>query len=76
LSFQDTPGVAKLLPTPVLRPLLVPLLLDIYRHEVEQDFDIWKNKTYMHPPALARGDGPVGQYRAWSRQFYSPGVAG
>lgn len=75
LSFQDTPGVAKLLPTPLIRPLLVPLLLDVYRHEVEQDFAIWKNKTYMHPPALARGDGPVGQYRSWSRQFYSGGPA-
>ena len=71
LSLQKTSGAARFLPSPILRPMLVPILLAVYRHEVEQDFAIWKNKTYMHPPALARGDGPVGQYRAWSRQFYS-----
>ncbi len=75
LSFQEAPGVGKLLPTPLVRPLLVPLLLSIYRQEVEQDFAIWKNKTFVHPPALARGDGPVGQYRSWSRQFYAGGPA-
>ena len=39
-------------------------------HDVGQDFEIWKNKRYVHPPQLAVGDGPVGTYRRWARQFY------
>lgn len=41
-----------------------------FMHDVGQDFDIWSNKKYVHPPALAKGDGPVGQYRVWAKQFY------
>lgn len=41
-----------------------------YQGDVAQDLDIWTNKAYLHPPALAKGDGPVGRYRAWARQFY------
>lgn len=35
-----------------------------------QDFPIWENKRFIHPPALAEGDGPVGRFRQWARQFY------
>ena len=41
-----------------------------FMHDVGQDFNIWQNKEYVHPPALAKGDGPVGQYRVWCKQFY------
>jgi hypothetical protein len=40
-------------------------------HDLQQDFDIWENKSYVDPPALAKGDGPVGLYRKWCRQFYA-----
>jgi len=39
-------------------------------HDVGQDFEIWKNKRYVHPPQLAVGDGPIGTFRRWCRQFY------
>lgn len=39
-------------------------------HDVQQDFAIWEHKRYVQPPALAAGDGPVGTYRRWARQFY------
>jgi nitrite reductase/ring-hydroxylating ferredoxin subunit len=39
-------------------------------HDASQDFEIWEHKRYIDPPALARGDGPVGPYRKWCRQFY------
>jgi hypothetical protein len=39
-------------------------------HDVEQDFDIWQNKTFVERPVLASGDGPVVRYRRWARQFY------
>ncbi|MEM7040177.1 MAG: hypothetical protein AAF570_24630, partial [Bacteroidota bacterium] len=42
-----------------------------YAHDVYQDFDVWQNKVYVHPPALAKGDGPVIQYRKWAHQFYT-----
>lgn len=38
--------------------------------DVMQDFPIWNHKQYITPPALAQGDGPVGAYRRWARQFY------
>ncbi len=45
--------------------------------DVKQDFHIWSNKRYVHPPQLAQGDGPIGTYRRWCKQFYpSLGEAG
>ena len=39
-------------------------------HDARQDFAIWQHKRYLSAPALAAGDGPIGKYRAWARQFY------
>lgn len=45
--------------------------------DVTQDVPIWANKRFIHPPALAQGDGPIGRYRSWARQFQPGGnVAG
>lgn len=38
--------------------------------QLEQDIPVWENKIYVHPPMLCAGDGPVGKYRKWARQFY------
>ncbi len=38
--------------------------------DAKQDFAIWQHKRYVHPPALAQGDGPIGKYRTWAAQFY------
>lgn len=35
-----------------------------------RDFPIWENKAYLERPLLAGGDGPIGIYRKWARQFY------
>jgi nitrite reductase/ring-hydroxylating ferredoxin subunit len=43
--------------------------------EVEQDLDVWTHKAFIERPRLAKGDGPVGIYRRYVRQFYPP-VAG
>jgi len=37
----------------------------------EDDLRIWEHKTYMDPPALCDGDGPIGRLRRWYRQFYA-----
>ncbi len=38
--------------------------------EVTQDLDVWTYKTYRANPALAKGDGPIGTYRRYVKQFY------
>ena len=40
----------------------------------KQDFPIWEHKHYRERPALAVGDGPIGLYRRWARQFYEDAV--
>jgi len=44
--------------------------VDEVSRQLEQDIPVWENKIYVHPPMLAAGDGPVGKYRKWSKQFY------
>jgi nitrite reductase/ring-hydroxylating ferredoxin subunit len=41
-----------------------------FARDVAQDLAIWNNKRFVSPPALAAGDGPVGAYRKWARQFH------
>jgi 3-ketosteroid 9alpha-monooxygenase subunit A len=41
----------------------------------EDDLRIWEQKTYVDPPLLCDGDGPVGRLRKWYRQFYAPAAA-
>ncbi|MFT4977112.1 MAG: nitrite reductase/ring-hydroxylating ferredoxin subunit [Myxococcota bacterium] len=61
LSVRRFPGSA----------LLQQAALAEFAADVRQDFSIWEHKTSFVRPALARGDGPVGLYRQWARQFYS-----
>ena len=53
-----------------LADALSRLFLSMYRHDVTQDFELWRHKRYVAQPLLAKGDGPVGLYRKWTRQFY------
>ncbi|MDT3395954.1 Rieske 2Fe-2S domain-containing protein [Streptomyces sp. B1866] len=34
------------------------------------DIPVWHHKSYQQPPRLAQGDGPIGPFRRWARQFY------
>ena len=38
--------------------------------QLEEDIPIWENKRYVHPPLLCDGDGPIGRFRKWCKQFY------
>ena len=38
--------------------------------QLEQDIPIWENKIQHEHPLLCDGDGPIGVFRRWSRQFY------
>jgi nitrite reductase/ring-hydroxylating ferredoxin subunit/putative sterol carrier protein len=42
-----------------------------FTRDFARDFPIWEKKTYLDRPMLARGDGPIGAYRRWARQFYA-----
>lgn len=59
-----------LLPSKLITKLVSKGAFKGFMHDVGQDFKIWENKVYVQPPALAAGDGPVGQYRVWAKQFY------
>ncbi|MFE2998030.1 Rieske 2Fe-2S domain-containing protein [Nocardia sp. NPDC059246] len=41
-----------------------------FRGEVNSDLKIWRHKAYLDRPTLAVGDGPIGPYRRWAKQFY------
>jgi phenylpropionate dioxygenase-like ring-hydroxylating dioxygenase large terminal subunit len=39
--------------------------------QLGQDIPIWENKIYVSPPLVVDGDGPIGVFRRWVKQFYS-----
>jgi len=45
-------------------------ILNGFVADAAKDFPIWEHKRFTQPPALARGDGPIGKYRQWAKQFY------
>ena len=50
--------------------------IDEVSRQLEQDIPIWEHKIYFEHPVLCDGDGPIGLFRKWCRQFYSqPGSA-
>ncbi|MBC8069539.1 MAG: SCP2 sterol-binding domain-containing protein, partial [Deltaproteobacteria bacterium] len=44
---------------------------DAFVSDFARDFPIWETKAYLERPLLAAGDGPIGSYRRWARQFYA-----
>ncbi|MEV6276030.1 Rieske 2Fe-2S domain-containing protein [Nocardia sp. NPDC051832] len=46
------------------------LVLELIVLELARDRKMWDHKKYLSKPALAGGDGPIGKYRRWARQFY------
>ncbi len=45
--------------------------------QLEQDIPVWENKIFVKQPLICDGDGPIGLFRSWARQFYdrAPAVA-
>ncbi|NEW38923.1 Rieske (2Fe-2S) protein [Nocardia cyriacigeorgica] len=54
-----------------LSAILARITLAAFSQEVRRDIDIWRHKTYLARPAIADGDGQIGRYRQWVKQFYS-----
>jgi nitrite reductase/ring-hydroxylating ferredoxin subunit len=76
LSLRDfrvsprLPAALRCLPRAMTDRVLARALLRVYRSEVEEDIHVWRHKRYVPRPVLAPGDGPVGPYRRWVKQFY------
>jgi hypothetical protein len=62
-------------PIALFTRLLRAFILRATVNDVMQDSAVWKRKCYVERPALADGDGPIGTYRRYVRQFYSPPVS-
>jgi nitrite reductase/ring-hydroxylating ferredoxin subunit len=60
------------LPRRVVAGAVARAWLVLFARDVGQDCRIWEHKRYLPRPALAEGDGPIGFYRRWARQFYPP----
>jgi nitrite reductase/ring-hydroxylating ferredoxin subunit len=63
-------GIAPLLPTRALDALIMRSLHSSFAGDVSQDVPIWSHKRALEHPCIAEGDGPLGRYRSWARQFY------
>jgi len=66
------PGLDKL-PERLVTWGLHALVMKTFENDIAQDFDIWEHKAHIARPALARGDGPIGLYRRYCKQFYELG---
>lgn len=45
------------------------------QRQLGQDIPIWENKVHLERPLLCDGDGPIGLFRTWARQFYPQGTS-
>ncbi|WP_052852551.1 Rieske 2Fe-2S domain-containing protein [Streptomyces avicenniae] len=55
---------------PVAR-LLSAVLQRVASVDTGADLLMWHHQEHVEQPKLARGDGPIGRYRQWARQFYT-----
>lgn len=69
-SALPTGSPLAVVPRTILNALMARSTFNGFVHDVSQDFNIWQHKRYVQPPILAEGDGPVGKFRQWAKQFY------
>jgi nitrite reductase/ring-hydroxylating ferredoxin subunit len=68
------PALVGALPARLFDSFVAAIAFQTYCDDVDADVPIWSTRLYLDSPRLAEGDGPIGQYRRWARQFY-PEVA-
>jgi nitrite reductase/ring-hydroxylating ferredoxin subunit len=68
---QKISSLLYVVPRFALNAILNSIVFKGYKHDVQQDFEIWENKKYIVRTPLAQGDGPIGLYRTWAKQFYA-----
>jgi len=57
---------------PEVTKLILDRIMEDEEKQVRRDIPIWENKSFPNPPLLCDGDGPVGMFRKWAKQFYGP----
>jgi len=67
---------ARMLPRQWLADLAGRIAASEMGRDFAADIRIWEHKRYQDPPRLVAGDGPIGPYRTWARQFYRADAAG
>ena len=50
------------------------LIADIDK-QMREDIPIWEYKAFLDRPVLCDGDGPIGLFRTWCKQFYTETAA-
>ena len=68
---DDAPGPLRRFPPRLSAPLLRGFTLAGLVGDVAQDRKVWRSKRHLSRPALAPGDGPIGLYRQWAKQFFA-----
>ena len=58
---------------PPLTALMLRSYATMFNRTLEEDIVIWENKIYRMRPAASKSDGPILQFRKWTRQFYPEG---
>lgn len=61
----------KKLPSEEATAVVLGRVLEDEEQQVRRDIPIWENKSFPHPPLLCDGDGPIGPFRRWAKQFYT-----
>jgi len=69
LQLSNIHSLLGLLPQKLIFPLICSTYLKHFKKDVYDDFKVWQNKIYTSTPRLAKGDGPIMQYRKWTAQF-------
>jgi nitrite reductase/ring-hydroxylating ferredoxin subunit len=64
-------GNTQVMPDPDYTAQIDRIFWEAFVSDFAKDFPIWENKVYLERPTLAAGDGPIGKFRKWARQFYA-----
>ena len=64
----------KKLPTKDVTATVGAAVIREIERQLAQDIPIWENKVYANPPLVVEGDGPIGVFRRWVKQFYGSGA--
>jgi 3-ketosteroid 9alpha-monooxygenase subunit A len=71
--LAPTHGPLSRIPAPLLygfSRIVSPIYHRLALSDFNRDFQIWASKRYVEPSRLTIGDGPIGSFRKWARQFY------
>jgi nitrite reductase/ring-hydroxylating ferredoxin subunit len=76
LRVSGGPFARSPLASRIASEVLTRSVAPVFWRDIQRDFPIWENKRYVERPRLARGDGPIMQFRRWAEQFYDEAEGG